>query len=573
MTIPRLDTPGDNMNFARCIGRGLLSAALTLAILPGALGQSAAQGQSRPAELASAPTAAPPQVLFKNLFVAVQTEQVFPDSKTFADAVPKSAPAEILSRFDAAKPASREALQAFVAANFELPAQVNGTARPSQEHVSITRHIDLLWDQLTRRTTTAPPYSSLLPLPEPYVVPGGRFREMYYWDSYFTMLGLAESGRHDLVEHMVRDFASLIDAYGHVPNGTRSYYLSRSQPPFFYAMVGLLNNEDPAAAYARYLPQLRREHAFWMQGEKGLRPGTAHRRVVSMPDGAVLNRFWDDSDTPRDESYREDSALAQRSGRIPTQLYRDLRAAAESGWDFGSRWFADGKTLDTINTTEIIPIDLNSLLFGLEQAIGSGCERVHDAACVTEFAHRASARREAVNHYLWDSAGGVFRDYLWVKRAQVPRISAATLYPLFVALASQPQAAAVAATVSRDLLKPGGIVTTPLVTGQQWDAPNGWPPLQWIGVSGFRHYAISPLAATVACRWMVGVNRVYDESGKLVEKYDVMSTGRTGGGGEYPTQDGFGWTNGVMRKLMTLYPMFAANRTPESCESAGAEQR
>jgi alpha,alpha-trehalase len=248
MTIPRLDTPGDNMNFARCIGRGLLSAALTLAILPGALGQSAAQGQSRPAELASAPAAAPPQVLFKNLFVAVQTEQVFPDSKTFADAVPKSAPAEILSRFDAAKPASREALQAFVAANFELPAQVNGTARPSQEHVSITRHIDLLWDQLTRRTTTAPPYSSLLPLPEPYVVPGGRFREMYYWDSYFTMLGLAESGRHDLVEHMVRDFASLIDAYGHVPNGTRSYYLSRSQPPFFYAMVGLLNNEDPAAA-------------------------------------------------------------------------------------------------------------------------------------------------------------------------------------------------------------------------------------------------------------------------------------------------------------------------------------
>jgi alpha,alpha-trehalase len=563
------------MNFARWMSRGLVTAALTLAMLPAAPGQSqsAAQEQSQPAATTSTPAATPPQVLFKNLFVAVQTAQVFPDSKTFADAVPKSSPQEILSRFDAAKPTSREALQAFVAANFELPAQVNGTARPSQEHVSITRHIDLLWDQLTRTTTTAPPYSSLLPLPEPYVVPGGRFRELYYWDSYFTMLGLVESGRHDLVEHMVRDFASLIDAYGHVPNGTRSYYLSRSQPPFFYAMVGLLEPKDPAAAYARYLPPLRREYAFWMQGEKGLRPGTAHRRVVSMPDGAVLNRYWDDADTPRDESYREDTALAQRSGRIPTQLYRDIRAAAESGWDFGSRWFADGKTLETINTTEIIPIDLNSLLFGLEQAIGSGCEQVHDAACVTEFAHRAGARREAVNHYLWDSADGVFRDYLWVKRAQVPRISAATLYPLFTALASQTQAAAVAATVSRDLLKAGGIVTTPLVTGQQWDAPNGWPPLQWIGVSGLRHYAISPLAASVACRWMVGVNRVYDDSGKLVEKYDVMSTGRAGGGGEYPSQDGFGWTNGVMRKLMALYPMFAANSTPESCGLADTERR
>lgn len=551
------------MNFARWIGRGLLSAALTLGMLPGALGQSAAQGQSQPAATTSTPQS--PQLLFKNLFVAVESAQIFPDSKTFADAVPKSAPAGILSRFDAAKPVSREALQAFVAENFVVPAQVSRTSPPAVEHATITSHIDSLWDPLTRTTTTAPPYSSLLPLPESYIVPGGRFREMYYWDSYFSMLGLAESGRHDLIEHMVRNFASLIDSYGHVPNGTRSYYLSRSQPPFFYAMVGLLDSENPAASYARYLPQLRREYAFWMQGEKGLTHGAAHRRVVSMADGAVLNRYWDDADTPRDESYREDTVLAQRSGRVPQQLYRDIRAAAESGWDFSSRWFANGKSLETINTTEIIPIDLNSLLFGLEQAIGAGCERIHDAACVTEFARRAAARREAVNHYLWDSAGGAFRDYRWVKQVQIPRISAATLYPLFTALASQSQATAVAATVSRDLLKAGGIVTTPLLTGQQWDAPNGWSPLQWIAVSGFRHYSIAPLAESVACRWMVSVNRVYAESSKLVEKYDVMITGRTGGGGEYPLQDGFGWTNGVMRKLIALYPAYAAAADSKAC--------
>jgi alpha,alpha-trehalase len=555
------------MNFAGWIGRGLISAGLILAMLPAAL------GQSQPSEVAATPAASPPQVLFGNLFVAVQSAKLFPDSKTFADAVPKSAPEEILARFNAAKPVSREALQAFVAENFVLPAQVSGTELPVVEHVSILKHIDLLWDQLTRTTTSAPPYSSLLPLPEPYVVPGGRFRELYYWDSYFTMLGLVESGRHDLALHMVRDFASLIETYGHVPNGTRTYYLSRSQPPFFYAMVGLLSTEDPAASYERFLPQLRREYAFWMQGEKGLRPGTAHRRVVSMPDGAVLNRYWDDADTPRDESYREDTGLAQRSGRIPKQLYRDIRAAAESGWDFSSRWFTDGKTLETINTTEIVPIDLNSLLFGLEEAIRAGCARARDAACVSDFTHRATARRAAVNHYLWDSAGGVFRDYRWVKQAQVARISAATLYPLFTSLASKPQAAAVAATVSRDLLKAGGIVTTPLMSGQQWDAPNGWPPLQWIGVSGLRHYAIVPLADSVACRWMVSVNRVYAESGKLVEKYDVMTTGRVGGGGEYPLQDGFGWTNGVMRKLMALYPQFAASTTPESCASSDAAPR
>jgi alpha,alpha-trehalase len=553
------------MTFARWIGRALLGAGLSLAALP------AAFGQSLPAEAPASPQ--PPQVLFKNLFVAVQSAQLFPDSKTFADAVPKSVPAQILSRFEAAKPVSREALQAFVAANFVLPAQVTGTELPVAKHVSITRHIDLLWDQLTRTTTSAPPYSSLLPLPEPYVVPGGRFRELYYWDSYFTMLGLVESGRDDLARHMVRDFASLIDKYGHVPNGTRTYYLSRSQPPFFYAMVGLLDAKDPADSYSRFLPQLRREYAFWMEGEKNLTPGSAHRRVVSMPDGAVLNRYWDDADTPRDESYREDTGLAQRSGRIPAQLYRDVRAAAESGWDFSSRWFADGKTLETIDTTEIVPIDLNSLLFGLEQAIGSGCARVHDEVCAKEFAHRAAARRAAVNHYLWDGEGGAFRDYRWVKHAQVPRLSAATLYPLFVALASRPQAQAVASTVSRELLKAGGIVTTPLVSGQQWDAPNGWPPVQWIGVSGLRHYALSHLADSVACRWIVSVNRVYAQSNKLVEKYDVMTTGRVGGGGEYPLQDGFGWTNGVMRKLMALYPQFAANSTAESCGLLAAAQR
>jgi len=289
-----------------------------------------------------------------------------------------------------------------------------------------------------------------------------------------------------------------------------------------------------------------------------------------MPDGAVLNRHWDDADTPRDESYREDAELARSSGRNAPQLYRDLRAAAESGWDFGSRWFADGRTLATINTTEIVPIDLNSLLFGLEQAIKAGCARAKDTACVGEFTQRAAARRKAVNRYLWDAADGVYRDYGWVKQTQVPRVSAATVYPLFVAMADKPQAAAVARVVSRDLLKAGGIVTSPLTTGQQWDAPNGWPPLQWMGVSGLRQYSILPLAETIACRWMSAVNRVYAENGKLVEKYDVVATGRPGGGGEYPNQDGFGWTNGIMRKLMSLYPKDAALSDPKTCLAPAA---
>jgi alpha,alpha-trehalase len=544
------------MNGGRAVHRFGVAAALLAAALPVA----AAQTETTPREAYPDP----PQVLFKDLFVAVQMEAIYQDGKAFADAAPNATPSEILAQYHAARPDSPEALKRFVEAHFSLPA--NASSTPSlPEQIGIVAHIDGLWDTLTRSTTAAAGYSSMLPLPEPYVVPGGRFREMYYWDSFFTMLGLDESGRHDLVADMVHDFAYLIDSYGHVPNGTRTYYLSRSQPPFFFAMVGLLSKDDSASAFAQYLPQLRREYAFWMQGAGDLRRGTAHRRVVAMPDGSILNRYWDDRDTARDESYREDIELARASGRPAQQLFRDIRAAAESGWDFGSRWFADARTRATIDTTEIVPIDLNSLLFGLENAIRLGCQRLADHACAHEFTRRAAARRAAIDRYLWDGSVGAYLDYRWTRRAPITRLSAALLYPLFIRLASRSQAIAVAKTASRELLKSGGIVTTPLDTAQQWDSPNGWAPIQWIAISGLRQYGQTSLARTIACRWMINVNNLYRQSGKLVEKYNVISSGRSGRGGEYPTQDGFGWTNGVMRKLIALYPADAADTATGQC--------
>jgi alpha,alpha-trehalase len=529
-------------------------------VLSCALGLAAAI-QSRPS---GTPRTAPPQAVFQELFVAVQSARIFPDGKTFADAVPKEPPERILAAYRREQPRSAEALKTFVDAHFALPPEARSeTAEPG--HDSLLTHIDRLWNQLTRTTKTAPPYSSLLTLPYPYVVPGGRFREMYYWDSYFTMLGLMQSGRPELAEDMVRDFAYLIDTFGHVPNGARTYYLSRSQPPFFFEMVGLLSADDPPAAFGRYLPELRREYAFWMRGASGLQRGSARFHAVMLDDGSILNRYWDDEDTPRDESYAEDTELAKGSTREPRQLYRDIRAAAESGWDFSSRWFADAQTRASLDTTEIIPIDLNSLLFGLEQAISAGCMRTGDSTCRREFEQRAMRRRKAIDRYLWDEPSGAYLDYRWTRRERIAGISAATLYPLFVAMSSPLQAQAVARTTRDSLLKAGGIVTTPRDSGQQWDSPNGWAPLQWIAVDGLRRHHQLSLAATVACRWMAGVNHLYGETGKLVEKYDVVDTGRRGGGGEYPTQDGFGWTNGVMRRLVALYPAESHVETAAQC--------
>ena len=164
-------------------------------------------------------------------------------------------------------------------------------------------HIKDLWTVLTRSPDSNDTHSTLIPLPKAYVVPGGRFREVYYWDSYFTMLGLVQSGRTDLVKSMLDNFAYLITQIGHIPNGNRTYYLTRSQPPYFAAMVGLFAHATDTSQALPYLDALEKEYAFLMDGAESLQPGQFYRRVVRMPDGTILNRYWDDLPGPRPEAY------------------------------------------------------------------------------------------------------------------------------------------------------------------------------------------------------------------------------------------------------------------------------
>ncbi|HDR9833960.1 TPA: alpha,alpha-trehalase TreA [Burkholderia multivorans] len=493
----------------------------------------------------------PPSQLYGDLFVAVQTAQLYPDQKTFVDATPDTDPATIMQLYQQQKSPPGFSLKAFVDQHFTPPAQGGVTPPPNQ---TLREHIDWLWPQLTRTTPTAPPYSSLIPMPKPYVVPGGRFREGYYWDTYFTMLGLQVSGREDLVDDMLDNFAHLIDTVGHIPNGNRTYYASRSQPPFFAYMVTLAAQAEGDKVYQKYLPALRKEYAYWMQGESTTPRGQAARHVVAMPDGAVLNRYWDASDTPRDESYLEDVTTAKAaSGRAANDVYRDLRAGAESGWDYSSRWLGDGKTLATIRTTSIVPVDLNSLMFHLERTIVKGCTITHDVGCVIDFSGRAARRALAINRWLWNR-GGYYGDYDWQLRKPRDGVTAAALYPLFAGVAWPERAKATAREVRKTLLQPGGLATTTETTGQQWDAPNGWAPLQWIAIEGLRRYGEPALAKDIGTRFLADVKHVYATEGKLVEKYVVEGAGQGGGGGgEYPLQDGFGWTNGVTLKLLQMY--------------------
>ncbi|MBW9432119.1 alpha,alpha-trehalase TreA [Atlantibacter hermannii] len=489
-----------------------------------------------------------PDILLGPLFSDVQSAKLFPDQKTFADAVPKSDPYMILADYRMQRNQSGFDLRHFVDLNFDLPKAGEKYVAPADQN--LREHIDGLWPVLTRTTDKAAKWDSLLPLPESYVVPGGRFREVYYWDSYFTMLGLAESGHWDKIEDMVKNFAYEIDTWGHIPNGNRSYYLSRSQPPFFSLMVELLATHDKEALKT-FQPQLTKEYQYWMEGGDSLAPGSASKRVVKLQNGALLNRYWDDRDTPRPESWLDDVTTAKNNPDRPaTEIYRDLRAGAASGWDFSSRWMDNPEQLGSIHTTSFIPVDLNALMYQMEKTLSHASKATGDEAGAARYDKLASQRQQAMESTLWNDKKGWYADYDMRRKAVSDSLTAAALYPLFVKAAAQDRADKVAAATQAQLLKAGGVLTTTMNTGQQWDAPNGWAPLQWIAAVGLENYGHDDLSMEVTWRFLTNVQHTYDREKKLVEKYDVTTTGTGGGGGEYPLQDGFGWTNGVTLKML-----------------------
>ena len=477
-----------------------------------------------------------PDELYPDLFVAVQMGDVFPDSKTFVDCTAKFPAAQINANYQAAIKKENVNWSDFVKENFEIPPSISSDFK-SDPTKTAAEHVTSLWPVLTRKADKASELSTLIPLPRDYIVPGGRFREVYYWDSYFTMLGLVEDGEFEMIENILDNFAHLINTIGHIPNGNRVYYQTRSQPPFFSQMVKLLADEKGKEVYQKYADALKKEYQFWMNrsGE-----GVAFEHTVQTEMG-ILNRYYDKGDNPRQESYIEDYELVQEN-KGGEKMYRDLRSGAESGWDYSSRWFADGQNMGTIETTDILPLDLNALLYGLEEIL------VDLETANSEFAktlQASMANRKNFISTLCKSEDGSFEDYNWVTKSKCGKKSLAMMYPLYFKMVNQEEADKMADYIEASFLRPGGVVSTLYNTGQQWDAPNGWAPLQWMTVIGLDNYGHKELARTIATRWVELNEKVYKSTGKFVEKYNVEDLSLEAGGGEYPVQDGFGWSNGV----------------------------
>jgi alpha,alpha-trehalase len=493
------------------------------------------------------PPAKSPDDALGELFHDVQVKGINMDGMTFVDSVPKKNRRRLLLNY---KKASRKPdfnLETFVETNFIQDTDLSSATLGSVNKVE--GYINDLWPLLVREAPNNE--GSIMALPHPYVVPGGRFQCQFYWDSYFTMIGLTACGHWDLVENIYKNASFMILKFGFIPTANRTYYVSRSQPPFYSQMVELIaEKRGQRRTYITALPYLLKEYQFWMNGLiRPRKPFHSYRRIVTLPEG-VLNRYFDAKNTPRPESYREDTETAIKARtRDSRRVYRDLRAGAESGWDFSSRWFADPLKLDTIHTLDIIPVDLNCLLYMHEMSIAKSYTLLKQPLLAKIYRKKAKNRAELLMQYCWNEEKKFFFDYDFVAKEQTQTSSLAGSFPLYAGLVDAKIAAKVVEKLESEFLKQGGFVTTLHESGQQWDAPIGWAPLQWIVIEGLKRYGYHDLANQAADRWINLNVSEFNKYHKLFEKYDVVNL-ESGSGGEYPVQDGFGWTNAVLIKLI-----------------------
>jgi alpha,alpha-trehalase len=601
------------------------------------------------------------------------------DSKSFVDAPLLADPETVLAVFAGlpANPPDNSALARFARTYFGpvesdllmwAPPDWQPSApllvRAKQQHTRLwtntslrnwTQSIHSLWHILGRQiapsVALAPERHTLLPTPHPLIVPGGRFRESYYWDSYWIVRGLELSGMNDTAAGIVDNLLDFVRRYGFVPNGGRAYYLSRSQPPLLSEMVrslfipahgngggggGKRSSGATASGYGdsnggsvmhrsmtalrSRLPLLQAEHAFWIRQrtmhDSNAKTGSLtkpkyHNTIIrgrNLPPACdpqealrTLQHYDANTTLPRPESWREDAALR---AMFPTadqpRAMRDVAAAAESGWDFSSRWFADGTSMRTIHTTRILPVELNAVMVRMERNIcrlraslsdrGGGGDRNggEDPFCA-----QSKARWHVIETCMWSEGTQRWNDLLVVNasggggtlttltQTNVEHAAVSNWVPMWVAGDSHlagdivttwntTRLASAARRLREEsgLFLPGGLSTTNVRprTGQQWDWPNAWAPLQdWIieGLSGCAKLAgmsvddarfMSSFSRDLTSRWLNSTLLAFQKTGFMFEKYDATKVGYGGGGGEYVPQMGFGWTNGVALRLLADLP-------------------
>ncbi|XP_048777077.2 trehalase-like isoform X2 [Ostrea edulis] len=513
------------------------------------------------------------------LLDTIQRLRLFPDSKTFVDMSLRESPDAVLSAFNAIpKPMGEAQARKFVADYFSgpgeefqswepedlprLPSFVNRIMDPALRDYAWD--LCRIWRDLGRKIKSDVNHHqerySLVYLPHPFIVPGGRFRETYYWDTYWVIKGLLLCEMTDTVKGMLENFVLMIQKFGLIPNGGRIYYTRRSQPPFFIPMMYDYYKATGNLTFIQNnLQAMETEYKFWMANRS---VAINHNDIIH-----VLNRYASPVNSPRPESYAED--LDTVSGANDTiskrQLHKDIVSAAESGWDFSSRWFSRepgaNLTLDTIRTTNILPVDLNSILCMSEHILSEFFNLTGNEEKSKEYASKRLKREQAMDALLWNSNRGIWQDLNIAKKSHRDYFYASNLFPLFASCVSgdtpQKEDSVLRYLQTSGVLHyDGGFPTSLDTTGQQWDFPNGWPPLQHVAIWGMhqsQNKEMKKEAFYLAKKWINNNWIAWNRSRNMYEKYSTIKPGKGGGGGEYKVQEGFGWSNGVILDILNEY--------------------
>jgi len=523
-----------------------------------------------------------PIYCYGDLLKEIELARPFADSKTFVD-LPTIRPLnEVLDAFaKLSRPISNNTeLNDFLKTYFgqagseleAIPTDQLETQPDFLENVNsstvasfVSQVIDI-WPDLTRRYTGGASncsecVNSFIPVERTFVVAGGRFREPYYWDSFWVIEGLlrTQGSFTQIALNIIENFLDFVDDFGFVPNGARRYYLNRSQPPLLTQMVKVyVEYTNNYTVLERALPLLEKEHEFWV-----------NNRTVQLQRGGrnySLSHYAVENTQPRPESFYEDYVTANnasyysKSGKVynstvslsdeeKAQLYANLASGAESGWDYSTRWLRtpeDAVTdtyfpLRSLNTVNILPVDLNSILYANELTIAEFHKRAGNYSAAAAWAALAKQRSEAMTALLWDNEHYAYFDYnltAGAKDIYIPAdnttissdkngapagkevyLSPTQFYPFWTGAApdeikSNPTNLRRAYGRIEELLddRAGAIAATNLVTGQQWDEPNVWPPLQYIIIQGLLNAPLDSSSLTPEASNQTATDYIWTQS-------------------------------------------------------------
>ncbi|CAH0562445.1 unnamed protein product [Brassicogethes aeneus] len=528
------------------------------------------------------------------LLDTIQMAKIYPDSKTFVDMKLRRSPNETLDifytwmkRFNDHKPSRGEVIK-FVKDNFEPEGQEFENWDPQDwiEHPEYLnqiadekfrkwgRSLNAIWKELGRKmkkhVEDNQDLYSIIWVPHPVIVPGGRFREFYYWDTYWIVQGLLLSEMRTTVKGILENFLFIVENHGHIPNGGRIYYLARSQPPMMVPMIKLyFDNTKDVEFIANNILTMEKEFEFWMN---------RHVRHINKDDKTYrLAIYADNSKGPRPESYSEDIEGAKlfKDDAKKELFYSELKAAAESGWDFSSRWFITNSSnkgnLTNTKTRYIVPVDLNALIYWNADIISEFYDVLGNESRSNYYRKIADEWLEAVDEVLWHEEVGSWLDYDLYNGVKRDYFYPTNIAPLWTGCFSKVGIEQRTKLIMKYLQNknimnfPGGIPTTVEHTGEQWDFPNAWPPLQHIMIVALNNSGDSNakrLAFEIAEKWVRSNYKAFEASDGMYEKYDSTVQGGHGGGGEYEVQKGFGWTNGVIMDLLYRYSNMTAEDPP-----------